>query len=245
MARDPELPEGQSAGRGPPKGLSPPEDDAILDLRAEIDEALREHLVSRLQGPGDARLLPDDLSEGVLISALKLIAPDGKYPMDRGRFWQLLDRHCPFRPDYRTHAALADEIEDLFLAARSESFEDGFDSALSLGLQALVLKHGEAALEIVSGLILDERVSPDAAAEALRCLGEMENAGTREARRELLERGLDCSSHVARDGAVIGLSDLRDPRTIPALEAAAPREKYRLLRANMLALIEELKGISP
>jgi len=248
MAEDPTLHEGQSTGEGPPKEVSPDEDEAILEVREDVAEALAEYLVSLRRGPADARLLGDHLSEGLLISALRLIGPGGKYPMDRGRFWQLMDRHCPFTPDDpddKRHAGLVDEIESLFIAARNESFEDGFDSALSLGLQALVLKHGDAALEVVSNLILDERVSPDAAAEALRCLGQMESPGTREARRRLLERGLDCRAHVARDGAVIGLSDLRDLRTIGALERAAAREDYRLLRANMLALVEELKGISP
>ncbi len=245
MGEDPKLHEGRSAGKGPPKDVSPAEDEAILDVREDVAEALVEYLVSLRRGSGDARLLGDDLSEGLLVSVLRLIGPGGKYRMDRGRFWQLMDRYCPFGTDDKTSTELATEIEGLFLAARDEDFKDGFDSPLSLALQALVLKHGETALQILSERILDERTSPDAAAEALRCLGEMENPGTQEARRRLLERGLDCSSHVARDGAVIGLSDLRDPRTIRALERAAAREDYRLLRANMLALVEELKGISP
>lgn len=38
------------------------------------------------------------------------------------------------------------------------------------------------------------------------------------------------------------LSHLGDPRTVPTLEAAAAREDYELLRANMLELVEQLKG---
>ena len=52
----------------------------------------------------------------------------------------------------------------------------------------------------------------------------MRNEATREARRELLERSLASPLHTVRDGAVVGLSMLRDPRSIPPLAAAAARE---------------------
>ena len=67
------------------------------------------------------------------------------------------------------------EIEALFGAAENESFEDGLDSVLSLELQRLVLQHGEVSLEVVSDLILKDRAAPEVAAEALACLGEMED----------------------------------------------------------------------
>jgi hypothetical protein len=130
----------------------------------------------------------------------------------------------------------------LFAAAENESFEDGFDSVLSLELQRLVLRYGDTPLDIVSDLIVESRVAPHVAAEALCCAGEMKNEATLEARRRLLERALASSSNLTRDGAVAGLSHLRDPRTIPALEAAAAREDYRLLRANILDLLEQLRG---
>jgi hypothetical protein len=243
MADDRKRHEDQPAGDGLPNDLSVSEDEAILDARVELDEALREYLVGRPEGRGAPRLLAALLSEGLLVSVLKLIAPNGKYPMDKGRFWQLLDRHCPFDPEDAISTRLESEIEGLFGSARYETFEDGFDSTLSFELQRLVLRHGEMTLQIVSDLILEERVAPQAAAEALRCMGGMENPTTRETRRQLLERALDCSSHLTRDSAVIGLSDLRDPRSVTALERAAAREPYQLLQADMLTLIEDLKGL--
>ena len=140
---------------------------------------------------------------------------------------------------------LASEIERLFAAAENENFEDGFNSVLSLELLRLVLQYGDAALEIVSDLILQQRSTPEVAAEALRCLGQVPSDATHEARRQLLERSLTSVSHVTRDGALIGLSNLRDPRAIPALETAAAREDYRLLRANMLEVLGRLKGLTP
>lgn len=242
-------PHSDQPAKGPPTVSFPFDvDDAIVEIRTTIDDGLLEYLNSRLSVLGDAGLLSADLSDGLLISVLKLIAPDGKYPMEEGRFWQILDRHNPFspsRPEDTVRVRLTNDVEALFVAAQNESFEDGFDSALSLELLRLVLRHGNATLEIVADLILQNRVAPQVAAEALRCLGEMRDKATGEPRRELLERTLACSSHIIRDGAVVGLSNLRDPRTVPALEAAVAREDHGLLRANMLNLLGQLKDIQP
>jgi len=234
VAKETKRPSDSASGEPAPRSLVTPDvDDAVLDARAALEDALLAFLHSRLKAPGKSGLDTSDLSEGLLISVLKLIAPDGKYPIDKGRFWQLLDRHYPFGAEEGTYERLAAEIEALFTAARHEEFEAGFDSNLSLELTRLVLRYGEKALEIAADLIFADRVAPDAAAEALRCFGEMENPATYEARRRILERALECSSHIARDGAAIGLDDLCDPRSIPALETAIEREQYDLLREDM------------
>jgi hypothetical protein len=234
------------AEKGPPKVPVPFDlDEAIVGARVALADGLLEYLNSRLQHFGGKRPLPEDFSDGLLISVLKLIAPDGKYPMERGRFWQILDRYDPFspwRPDGAMRTRLATEIEGLFAVAENESFDDGFDSVLSLELQRLMLRHGETTVEIVSEMIFGGRATPDVAAEALRSAGEMRNEATHEARRQLLERALASPSNITRDGAVVALAHLGDPRTIPTLEAAAAREDYRLLRANMLDLLEQLRG---
>jgi hypothetical protein len=220
-------------------------DDAIVAAQAALDNEFFDYLNSRLQCLGEKGPLAADFSDGLLISVLKLIAPDGKYPMEKGRFWQILDRYDPFtpwRPVHTIRARLATEIEGLFSAAESESFDDGFDSVLSLELQRLVLRHGNTTLEIVAEMIFESRATCHVAAGALRCVGEMRNEATHEARRQLLERALASPSNITRDGAVVGLSHLRDPRTIPMLETAAAREEYRLLRKNMLDLLEQLRG---
>jgi hypothetical protein len=223
-------------------------DDAIIDVRSAIDEELLAFLTRRLQLVGENKLVAADISDGLLVSVLKLIASNGKFPMEKGRFWQILDRHGPFSPltpDDSARARLARKIESLLAAAVNENFEDGFDSDLSLELQRLVLKYGEPTVEIVGDLTAENRVAPSVAAEVLKCLGEIRNEETREARRQVLEHGLNAPSHFVRDGAVIGLSGLSDPRSIAALWAAAEREDHRLLRTNMAILVEHLKGLQP
>ena len=237
---------------GAPSAVSLPfcADDAIVDARVAVDNALLEYLNARLKvlPPDEAAILPADFSDGLLVSVLKLIAPSGQYPMEEGRFWQILDRYGPFlplRPEAALQARLVKEVEGLFAAAKNDRFEDGFDSALSLELRRLVLKYGGTTIQIISDLLHDDQVAPEVAAEAVRCLAEMRNEETREARRRLLERSLASPSPVVRDGAVVGLSQMFDPLTIPALETAVARESYRLLRASMLDLLEQLRALSP
>jgi hypothetical protein len=169
---------GEPAEESPTGSIPRSADDAIVDLRVAICDGLLDYLNRRVHVFAEPGLLAEDLSDGLLISVLNLIAP------------------------------------------------------------------GDAAMEIVSDLILQNRAAPEVAAEALRCLGQVQSEATHEARRRLLERSLSSASHVTRDGAVAGLSSLRDPGAIPALEAAAAREDYRLLRANMFEVLERLK-VSP
>ena len=223
-------------------------DEALVEARAAIGDGLLEYLNGRLQIFDKTRLDAADISDGLLIAVLKLIAGNGRYPMEMGRFWQILDRFdpsSPFGPQDAIRARLSSEIESLLAAAENESFEDGVDSVLSMELQRLVLRHGELTLAIIGDLLLANRLAPHVAAEALGCLGGMKNEATREARRQLLESSLASPSHVTRNGAVTGLSNLCDPRSLPALQAAAQREEYRLLRANIFQLVAHLEGLQP
>jgi hypothetical protein len=223
-------------------------DDAMVDARDAMNLELLDYLESRPQIADEKKIVADDLSDGLLISVLNLIASNGKYPMETDRFWQILDRYnlsSSLQPEDSIRARLTSEIGSLFATAEKENFEDGFDSELSLELQRLVLKYGEMTLELVRYLLSENRVAPQVAAEALSCLGEMKNEATYEDRRLLLENCLASPSHITRDGAVAGLSNLCDPRSISALEAAAQREDYRLLRTNMVNLLEHLKGLQP
>lgn len=248
MAKETRLRKGnlddETPERSFPTGM---EEDLAATLSArEFQERLREYVEKKCEANSASGLIEGCVSDGVLIIALKMIGERGPYAMDEGRFWQILEQNFPFQPSGSsppTRSSLLDEVESQFAAARNESFEGGFDSAFSFELVRLVLKHGDTSIRIISDVVLGEGVAPDVAAEALRCLGEMRNEATHDARRALLEHSLECSSHIVRDGAVLGLSDLSDPRTIPSLERAAAREQYKLLRANMVDLLERLKGI--
>lgn len=248
MAKNHELRDAESELGGSPLSASPDAELAIMNAAGDVSDEVRESLFDSLASQGEEGFLAASLAEGMLLAVLKLIGPEGKYAMDKGRFWQVLDRHCPFAPldvDAETRSRLEGEIDDALRAAESEVFEDGFDSNLSLELQRLLLKHGDMTVEIVADRVLGDRVTAEVAAEVLRCFGEVEHGATCDARERLLERGLTCSSHVARDGAVLGLADLSDGRSVPALEAAAAIEKHERLRGNMVRLVRRLEELRP
>jgi hypothetical protein len=247
MAKDRTLRDVSQASTTSDGGIPPEEDEAVLSVVGEFADRLKQYVDARRRGPLSQRLLGDYLTEGVLVAALKMLGPEGDHRLDEGTFWQIIEEHCPVGCLARPLGEVRELVRDLFGRSADEEFRDGFDSFLSLGLQQYVLRYGEAAVEAASDVILNEPVNSEAAAEALRCLAEMQHDATYEARRALLERGLDCPSHFARDGAVIGLEDLSDPRSIPALEAALAREEYDLLRDEMARLLGQLreKAVSP
>jgi hypothetical protein len=247
MAEDRTLRDASQTDPDRREAVSPAEDEAVSSVVGEFADRLKQYIDAGRRGPLSQRLLGDYLSEGVLVAALEMLGPEGNHRMDEGTFWQIIQEHCPVGSLACPISEVRQSVRDLFRRSAEEEFRDGFDSFLSLGLQQHVLRYGEAAVEAASDVILNERINPEAAAEALRCLAEMQHDATYEARRALLEKGLDCPSHFVRDGAVIGLEDFSDPRSIPALEAALAREEYNFLRDEMSRLLGQLreKVVSP
>jgi len=135
-----------------------------------------------------------------------------------------------------------DEIKSLFIAGREEFFEDGMESRFSKGLISAIGKYGELAIDVISDLILGEKVSPEVASEALRWIGYIDDDATYESRLHLLKESLKCSSPRVRDGAGLGLSFMNDPRAIGLLKEAIQKENIKLLRRNMEQVLEQLEG---
>lgn len=139
---------------------------------------------------------------------------------------------------------MEDQINDLFNAAKEEIFEDGMESQFSRGLIEAIERYEEAALNIITDLIINESVNSEVASEALRWIGGIKHEATHETRLNLLEQSLNCSSIKVRDGAVLGLSFLDDPRAIDSIKEAMERENSKLLLRNMKQVLVQLeKGI--
>ena len=98
MAGNKERRDVEAAEGGPAAPLPLDFEGAITDARAAIDDGLLQYFNARRQVVDETRLLRANLADGLLISVLRLIAPAGRYAMDKGRFWQILDRHNPFSP---------------------------------------------------------------------------------------------------------------------------------------------------
>ena len=132
-------------------------------------------------------------------------------------------------------------VRSAFEAARDEVFEDGMESGLSRELEALVAEKGTAAVGAIAELVLKEKVEPEAASEALRCLGQMEHASSYLYRRQTMEKSLSSLAAIVRDGAALGLASMDDPRAIPYLEKAIEKEELDYLRKNLMQVLEQLK----
>ena len=115
-------------------------------------------------------------------------------------------------------------VERVLAAGSDEVFEDGMESSFSRALVALIAEHGDGAIQALHDAILQGRVNAEAAGEALRWVGQIEDPGTVEKRRLLLEGCLACVSPTVRDGASLGLAFVDDPRSVAALRAAVDRE---------------------
>lgn len=136
---------------------------------------------------------------------------------------------------------IRNEIRALFERGKEVNFEDGMESQFSRELVHNILEQEHVAIRIVHELIIKEKVNAEVAGEALRWLGTLQHLPTQRARRELIEQSLGCSSPKIRDGAVLGLSYLEDPESIPAIEEAIKKEPITELRQDMIETLKELK----
>lgn len=138
-------------------------------------------------------------------------------------------------PELKSH------IKALFGRSAEEVFEDGMESHFSRELTAAIIQYGDLAILVMADLITADKVSPSAASEALRWIGDLEHKQTHRSRLDLVERSLGCSSMVVKDGAVLGLSFLDDPHATDALEEAMQSETSEILRSDMERVLEQLK----
>ena len=136
---------------------------------------------------------------------------------------------------------LTEVLQRIFFAAREEVFEDGMDSVFSRQLVSFMERHSRLAIDILSDLLILEKVNAEVAGEALRHVGHIEHAPTRLVRRRLLERCLFDSSARVRDGAILGLASMDDPGAIPYIEQAVERESIAELREDMQDVLEQLR----
>lgn len=138
-------------------------------------------------------------------------------------------------------AELSRKIAVLFEAAQDQYFEDGMESEFSRGLTALIAAYGNMTVHELAYLVLSEKVNAEVASEALRWLGNMPHGSSCHCRLWLLERSLLCSSPMVRDGAILGLASLDDPRAIPYIKRAIEREQCEALRKNMEQVLVQLE----
>lgn len=132
-------------------------------------------------------------------------------------------------------------IAKLFRSAIGEEFEDGMESDFSRALASVLAVYGDQAVEAIAYLVVFEKANPEIAAEALKCLGSLNDPDTHSYRRWLLARSLRATSPTFRDGAIVGLAAMDDPVAIPALQNAAEDEQICELRQDMAMVLRQLE----
>ena len=140
-----------------------------------------------------------------------------------------------------TPAELSSKIAALFVAAKDQYFEDGMENEFSRELTALIAAYGNMVVHELAYLVLFEKVNAEVASEALRWLGNMPPGVSSNFRLWLLERSLLCSAAIVRDGAILGLASLDDPRAIPYIKRAIEREQCEELHKNMEQVLVQLE----
>jgi len=149
-------------------------------------------------------------------------------------------------PGPSTQIAANREIARLFGTFEPNGIEDETRGVFTEQLGAIVKEYGGMALNEMHHLIINEKVGPDAAEAALCVLGDIDDPGTHNYRRWLLEQVLvKSASPIARDGASLGLSYMDDPCAIPHLKEAIEHEDLPLMRkllGKTLAQLEETQG---
>lgn len=135
---------------------------------------------------------------------------------------------------------LGDDIGAIFRDADDEIFHDGMDSEFSRRLRDAIARHSNAAIEMIETLLHDPKSNTEASEEALRVLGDIEDARTHAARLALLLRALESPDARIRDAASIGLATLDDPAAIDGLRCAIEAERSAWLRTNLDLALSQL-----
>ncbi len=139
-----------------------------------------------------------------------------------------------------------EEIESkvfaLFEAADAEVFEDGIENRFSQDLISLITSLGNAAVKSVADIIISGHANPEVASEALRWIGRLDNPQSSSNRLWLLESCLNCDSAKTRDGAILGLASMDDPKAIPYIKNAMERETLSELKKDMQQVIDQLEN---
>jgi hypothetical protein len=131
-------------------------------------------------------------------------------------------------------------VMQLFEQGSSEFFYDGVRSQFSSRLLAFVAQYRSVAFQVIADYLFSAEPNPDVVSEALRWLADFRDPATFAQRWHILARMIRDRSSRVRDGAVLGLAALDDPRARPLLTEARDVEQVAELRRLIDAVIRQL-----
>lgn len=133
-------------------------------------------------------------------------------------------------------------LEGILLSARGFRFEDGVESEFSRRLVHFITTYGNRAVRSLTKMILDRKIPPEVASEALVWLARIKDTESYEARRLLLIKALLSPSSQVRDGASLGLALLNDRAAIPWARLAVQWERNNELKNDMSKVLAQLES---
>ena len=143
---------------------------------------------------------------------------------------------------YHDAKAVLSEVQNLFSLATFINLEPGMENSFSEGLEQVIERFGDGALDEIRELILNEETKSAIAMEALQYIGRSDCKRWRVSRRRVLERCLlESRSAWIRDGAGLGLASLDDPQSIESLEKAIAKETSSVLQNDLRLVLNQLK----
>ncbi len=132
-------------------------------------------------------------------------------------------------------------VEEAFVEAANEEFEEGAQSSFSRTLVSLIVTFGNDTLKAIEQLLDSPAVDPEVAGEALRQIGVVRHDDSKKYRRVILEQQLRSPSPRRRYAAALGLAAMDDPGAISALEETIVVEQDLRLRRYLSLVLEQLQ----
>ena len=125
-----------------------------------------------------------------------------------------------------------------------ETFFDGMDSVFSRNFHALIDAHGVRAIDALRAYMNSDRANGEYVGEALKELGEREDAETHAARFDILTECLFSVSDVGiRDDVGRGIAALGDPAAIKHVETALANDPTDFMQYSYGLVLEDLREI--
>ncbi len=190
----------------------------------------------------ETKIFDDSELSGLRILYATLISSDSTKKMELPSFSKVVDENrsdsaIVYLDDF-SQRIIEKRLSRYISNSRDEVFEDGMISALSRGVEDLVLRYGEAAVEVISRAVLAEKTPEVIIGEILSCLGRIDHEGSEDSRFTLLSRMLSDRRISVRECALIALDSLGDNRVTPLLKVAIQREPSEYLRREIASVID-------
>jgi hypothetical protein len=121
-------------------------------------------------------------------------------------------------------------VKTLFDKGAAEFFSDGVEGEFYRSLVDLLARYGNRAISAIADYLFAGCGEPEVVSEALRWLADHGGPETLSIRFSILLHGLNNTSPAIRDGAILGLTALDDPRAEPSLLRAGRVEEIKALQ---------------